>query len=60
MRNNLARVKLDEHRAVCFNLFDRDRKAEVIEEEELQLKVVELGKRQAADLRQSLLVFRLG
>lgn len=52
LRNHFAGVELNQHGAVGFDFFDRHRKAEVVQEEELQLKVVELGKRQAADLNE--------
>lgn len=48
--NNLSRVELDEHGAVGFDFFDWYGKAEVVQEEELELEVVELRKREAADL----------
>jgi hypothetical protein len=41
--DNLASVEFDEHRAVCFDFFDRYRKSEVVEKQELQFQVVEFG-----------------
>lgn len=50
LRNHFARVELDEHGPVCLHFLERNRKAEVVEQEELQLEVVELDQRQTTNL----------
>ena len=42
LRDDFSGVELDEHGAVCFELFDGDGEPEVVEEEELEFEVVEL------------------
>ena len=52
--DDLASVEFDEHRAVSFDLFDRHTKPEVVQKQELQFQVVELGEWQSADLDRAL------
>jgi len=47
---DLAGVELDEHSRVDLEILNGHGKAEVVEQEELQLEVVELGEGKAADL----------
>ena len=47
---NLARVEVHQHRAVRLEFLDGDGEAEIIEEEELQLQMIELEQREASDL----------
>lgn len=50
LRDDLARVELHQHGPVSLDLLDGDRQAEIVQQEELQLEVVQLGEGQAADL----------
>ena len=54
--DDLAGVEFDEHRAVSFDLFDRHTKPEVVQKQELQFQVVELGEWQSADLDRALVI----
>lgn len=49
-RHDFSSVELHEHGAVCFEFFYGDGEAKVVEEEELELKMVELYQRKSADL----------
>lgn len=48
--NDLARIELDEHRAVGFNLLDGHGESEIVEKKELQFQMVELRERQSTNL----------
>ena len=50
MCNHLARIELDEHGRISFEVFHRHSEAKVVEDEELYLEVVEFGERETADL----------
>ena len=50
MRDDLARVKLDEHGGVCLEVLDGDGETEVVEEEELEFEMVQLREGQPANL----------
>ena len=54
--DDLASVEFDEHRAVSFDLFHRHTKPEVVQKQELQFQVVELGEWQSADLDRALVI----
>ena len=41
LSHDLSCVELDEHGAVCFELFDRNGEAKVVQYEELQFKMIE-------------------
>jgi hypothetical protein len=47
---HLAGIKLDQHGGIRLEVLDGHGQAEVVEEEELQLEVVEFGQGEAADL----------
>jgi len=47
---NLAGIEFNQHGTVCLQFIDRDRKAKVVEEQELQLEMVQFQQRQTADL----------
>ena len=42
LRNNFSRIELNQHSAIGLKFFDRDRKAEVVEKEELKFEMIEL------------------
>jgi hypothetical protein len=48
--HDLPGVELDKHRAISFELFNRNAETEVVQDEELQLEVVKFDQRQASDL----------
>ncbi len=48
--NDVPSIELDEHGGVRLEVFDGNCKPEVVENEELQLEVVQFGKRKTADL----------
>lgn len=50
LREHLTRIKLHQHGAIRLELLYRDRKPEVVQEEELKLEVIELDERKATDL----------
>ena len=50
LRNDLSRVELDKHGAVCFQFFHGHTQPKVVEKKELELEVIELGQWQAANL----------
>lgn len=52
-RHHLAGVKLDQHGGVRLQLFHRNGESEVVEHEELQLQVVQLGQRESTNLFQT-------
>lgn len=45
LRNDFACVEFDEHGAISFYLLDRHRQAEVVQQEELKLEMIELWER---------------
>ena len=51
LTDDLAGVVFHQHGPVGFQLLYRDGKAEVVQQEELELQVVELDEGEAADLR---------
>jgi len=51
LRYDLSSIELYEHRRVGFDIFNGYGETEVIEQEELELKMIQLSKRQTADLR---------
>jgi hypothetical protein len=57
LRDDLAGVEFNKHRAVSLDLFDGHRQAEVVQEKELELQVVEFGEGEAADLWVELVMF---
>jgi hypothetical protein len=48
--HDFASVEFDKPGAICFQLLDRDTKPEVVQDQELQLKMIELNQWQTADL----------
>lgn len=50
LSNNFSSVELDEHGSICLEVLDRNGEAEVVQKKELELQVVELCQRKAADL----------
>ena len=48
--HNLAGIELNEHGAICFELLHRNGETEVVEDQELKLKMVELNQRQTSNL----------
>lgn len=50
LRDDLPRVKLDQHGPVRLHLFEGNRQSEVVEDEELELEVVEFDEGKPADL----------
>lgn len=44
-------IELDQHRSVRFHLFQGDRQAEVVQEQELKLEVIEFNERKTTNLR---------
>ncbi len=50
MGDDISCVELDKHGGIRFEVFDRDSKPEVVEDEELELEMIQLGKGQTSDL----------
>lgn len=48
--HNLPRVEFDQHRPIRLQLLHRDGEAEIVQQQELELEVVELDEREAPDL----------
>lgn len=54
LRDDLSSVELDKHRSVGFQFFHRNRQTEIVQQQELQLKVVEFNQRKSPHLRYKL------
>jgi hypothetical protein len=50
LRDDFTGVELNQHGSVGFDLLDGDRQPEVVQEQELEFKVIQLGERKAANL----------
>lgn len=48
--DDLSHVELDKHGAVCLELLDRHEESKVVEDQELNLKMIELHQRQPTNL----------